>query len=257
MSWFHAVRQRILHLFRAKERHGIHSPLVYQLMEKDLRVDIPPTVEIIEDYRKKLLQVSTEWSPQDHGAGSRLMATKSLATAVKRASSNRKKGAFLYRWAHRFQPSVILELGTHVGIGTGYLHLGQPSAELFTMEGDPFLADQAKSFFASNEWKIKSIIGTFDEQLKIFFSQPRCIDLVILDGHHQKFATLHYLEVIASHVNEGGWVLIDDIHWSKEMTAAWDSIVRDKRYQLTLDFFQYGAVYLGRRNQKEHFILKW
>jgi predicted O-methyltransferase YrrM len=257
MKWFHAVHQRLLHFCRAKERHGVHSPLIYQLMEKDLRVEVPSSIEIIEHYRKQLLQETIEWSAQDYGAGSRLKQTKSLSTSVQRASSNRKKGAFLFRWSQRFQPSVILELGTHVGIGTGYLHLGHPSAELVTMEGDPFLAERAKRFFNENKWEIKAMVGTFEEQLKIFLSQPPLIDLVIIDGHHQKTATLQYLEIIGRHVNEGGWILIDDIHWSKEMTEAWDSIVQDERYLLTLDFFQYGAIYFGKRNQKEHFVLKW
>ena len=257
MKWFHAIQQRLIHLWKAKERHGVHSPLIYQLMEKDLRIELPSSLHIITDYRQQLMRQPIEWVAQDHGAGSRLNATKILSTAVKRASSNEKKGAFLYRWTHRFQPKTILELGTHVGISAGYLYLANPNAHLITIEGDPFLAGYAQAFFKTHHWNILSMIGTFDEKLSEVFSKEANIDLAVIDGHHNKQATLHYLELIAHHVSQDAWILIDDIHWSKEMTEAWDSIVHDERYALTLDFYQYGAIFMGKRNQKEHFILKW
>lgn len=94
MKWTHAVGQRILHLLKSKERHGIHSPLIYQLMETDLKIPLPDHVRIIEEYRKKLLHDHSIWNPNDLGAGSRLNSSKTLSTAVKRASSNKKKVLF-------------------------------------------------------------------------------------------------------------------------------------------------------------------
>ena len=257
MKWMHAIQQRILHLTKAKERHGVHSPLIYQLMERDLKIALPPEINIIQDHRHQLLNDASQWEAQDFGAGSRFSKTKTLSTAVQRASSDSKKGAFLYRWVKRFQPHKIIELGTHVGIGTAYLQLGNPSAQITTLEGDPFLADLARLFFTQQQWKIKTILGNFDDTLSQQLNALTTFDLAVIDGNHKGEATLQYIKTIIPFASDNAWILIDDIHWSKDMSGAWGAIVNDPRYQLTLDFYQYGAIYLGKRNQKEHFILKW
>jgi hypothetical protein len=82
-------------------------------------------------------------------------------------------------------------------------------------------------------------------------------DLAVIDGNHKGDATLKYINTIIPFASDDAWILLDDIHWSKEMTNAWNEITNNPRYLLTLDFYQYGAIYLGKRNQKEHFILKW
>ena len=53
MQWIHAVLQRILHIILSKERHGVHSPLVYQLMERDLKIPLSTDLNIIDGYRKQ------------------------------------------------------------------------------------------------------------------------------------------------------------------------------------------------------------
>jgi len=257
MKWTHAVGQRILHYLKSKARHGVHSPLIYQLMETDLKIPLPNHLRIIEEYRKKLLHDHSIWNPIDLGAGSRLNSSKTLSTAVKRASSNKKKGAFLFRWVNRFQPNKIIELGTHVGIGTAYLQLGNIKGQITTLEGDPFLANIAQHFFQTQHWPIKSKVGSFNKQLPSTLHVMQNFDLAVMDGHHTREATLQYVQMLLPYASEEAWILLDDIHWSQEMSAAWSEIVENPQYPLTLDFYQYGAVYLGKRNQKEHFVLKW
>jgi predicted O-methyltransferase YrrM len=257
MKWFHAIGKRIHHFVVAKERHGVHSPLVYQLMERDLNVSLPPSFHIIQEHRKELIKSKSVWEIKDFGAGSRVSNFKPLGDSVKIASSNTKKGAFLYRWCKRFQPHNILELGTHVGIGTAYLHLGNPLAKITTLEGDPFLSGHAQTFFKNHDWHIDARIGNFDDILLPTLEEKSTFDLFVIDGNHKGNAMRKYIEYILPFASENAWILLDDIHWSKDMSQAWQAIVEDPKFPLTLDFYQYGAVYLGNRKQKEHFVLKW
>ncbi len=257
MQWIHAVLQRILHIILSKERHGVHSPLVYQLMERDLKIPLSTDLNIIDGYRKQLLNDHSTWTSIDHGAGSRLKSSKLLSTAVRRASSNRKKGNFLFRWVKRFQPRTVIELGTHVGIGTAYLQLGNLNSQITTLEGDPFLANIAQTFFRDQHWPIHTVVGSFDEHLESTLKSISPFDLVVIDGNHTRDATLRYVQMLLPHASPNAWILLDDIHWSKDMSTAWSEIVQNPHYLLTLDFYQYGAIFLGKRNQKEHFVLKW
>ncbi len=253
--FWHSLKQRGLHLVRAVGRHGVHSPLVYQLIDKDLNIPISREIDFIEAHRQKLISSSTSWEPIDLGAGSR-MNIRNLGEAVKNATSHKGKGAFLFRWVKRFQPSAILELGTHVGISAAYLLSGHPESNLTTIEGDPFLHQNAKEFLSKFGNRFDLIQGNFDEILPQILPTKKW-DLVIIDGNHRGVALTKYFHQIIPHLNENAWVLMDDIHWSPDMTQAWNEIVENCGSKLTLDFFQWGAYLHSERNQKEHFLLRY
>jgi len=251
--FFHTLQRRCLHAWKALGRHGVHSPLVYGLIDRDLKTPLPEDVQAHEQYRNSLLSSKLTWQAQDWGAGSR-RAIKTLGQAVQSATSTPEKGAFLYRWVNRFQPKFILELGTHVGISAGYLWSGNREACLTTIEGDPFLHAQAKEYLHRYSNNINVIQGNFDEVLPRVLPQHKW-DLVVIDGNHRGEALLRYFEWVLPHLNENAWVLMDDIHWSPDMSEAWQQLVTHCGNRLTLDFFQWGAYLHAARNQKEHFLL--
>jgi hypothetical protein len=41
------------------------------------------------------------------------------------------------------------------------------------------------------------------------------------------------------------------------MLAAWEQIIADKRFHLTIDLFKLGIVLLKTKKEKEHFILRY
>ena len=240
---------------KAQKRHGVHSPLVYQLMDKDLIATLPESLKAIREYRRNLSKSNEKWMPVDFGAGSR-SPTRNLGDAVRKATSDAKKGEFLCRWTMRFQPKYILELGTHVGIGSAYLLEGCPEAQLFSIEGDPFLYRKSADWLKRYGDRVKLYNGSFQEHLKDILPL-RQWDMVLIDGHHQGTALLRYFEMILPHLNENAWVILDDIHWSPDMSEAWRRIINESEKKLTLDFFQYGIYCHAVRYQKEHFMLRY
>lgn len=251
----HTIQRRLHHAWKAVGRHGVHSPLVYQLIDRDLKRPLPIELKDIERYRSSLLSSKLTWQSQDLGAGSR-MKIRTLGEAVKSATSGKNKGAFLYRWVSRFQPQSILELGTHVGISAAYLLSGNREAHLTTIEGDPFLHQQAQNYLQSVSSNAITIQGNFDDILPEVLPSKKW-DLVVIDGNHRGEALKKYFADILPHLNENAWVLMDDIHWSPDMTAAWETLVDQCGNKLTLDFYQWGAYCHIPRNQKEHFLLRY
>lgn len=256
MRWYwHSFLKGVHHFFVARERHGVHSPLVYQLMDKDLKIPLPSRLQRIQSHRKFLSTSNEQWEAIDFGAGSR-STTKNLGHAVRKACSDEKKGAFLYRWSHRFQPKFTLELGTHVGLGSAYLLEGCPETQLYTIEGDPFLYQKSLDWLKQYGNRVHSFNGAFDVVLKDVLPMHRW-DLVVIDGHHEGEALLRYLHSILPHLNDDAWVIMDDVHWSPDMSAAWNEVVESSQSRLTLDFFQFGVYGHTARHQKEHFLLRY
>ncbi len=252
---WHNIKQRIIYSARAIGRHGVHSPLVYQLIDQDLKVELPQALKDIENHRRDLLSSNKIWTPLDLGAGSR-KPSRNLGEAVKHATSHKDKGAFLFRWVRRFKPNAILELGTHVGISGSYLISGCSTSQLTTVEGDPFLYQNAKEYLSSFGDRVDVILGNFDDVLPQILPTKKW-DLVVIDGNHKGEALLRYFNQILPHLSADAWVLMDDVHWSPDMTDAWKDIVANCGSKLTLDFFQWGAYLHTERNQKEHFILRY
>jgi hypothetical protein len=71
------------HMARARDRHSVHSPFVYDLVEQVLRPDHgPPSADRIEALRKSALKDTTTLAVTDHGAGPRRgrSSTRTVAT---------------------------------------------------------------------------------------------------------------------------------------------------------------------------------
>ena len=146
-----------------------------------------------------------------------------------------------------------LELGTSLGIGTSALALG--SQHVTTLEGCPETARIAKQYFEQFKLSnIQLIQGDFEEsinQLKDTF------DLIYIDGNHQEVATLRYFEQLISLSHNDTLFIFDDIHWSKGMENAWQTIYNDKRVTVSIDTFQWGIVSLRNEQQKDHFVIRF
>jgi predicted O-methyltransferase YrrM len=255
LFFWHSIQTRWKHLRLAKGRHGTHSPLVYRLMDQDLKIPLPDEIKQIEDQRKRWMQSSEKWEPLDYGAGSRA-TVKSLGNAVKHASSHPKKGAFLYRWVNRFQPQNILELGTNVGVSAAYMLMANEPSRITTLEGDPFLLKKSAELLGKFQSRVETVQGNFDETLGAVLPQKKW-DLVVIDGNHRGEALRRYFYQILPHLSEDAWVIMDDIHWSPDMSSAWEDLVKDPNLMLTMDFYQWGIYGHRPRFNKEHFILKY
>ena len=146
-----------------------------------------------------------------------------LAELTRRAATPPLKGTYLYLFVQRQRPMRLLELGTHLGIGTLYLYAAVPTAEIHTVEASPTLFTYAKRHFALFGARIKCHLGCFEEVLPTLAGPW---DLIYIDGNHQGEALQAYIAQLYPHLRAGGWFVCDDIYWSWDMYRAWQRLRR-------------------------------
>lgn len=246
----------IKYRWKAKKRHGIHSPFVYDLSDKCLAINIDTQdVERIKKQIHRLNSRPTTITIEDFGAGSkRLTNERSIRSILKTSSSRGMYGKLLYQIARHYQPQQVLELGTSLGIGTLHLKLGAPDCSLITIEACKNTRKQAVELIKNeNLTGVTSVLDTFENFLTT--SEKVRFDLVFIDGHHDGNALLHYLELLEDFIHSDSLLILDDIRWSASMKHAWDQIVQDPRFHVTIDFFRFGLISKRPQQVKEHFTL--
>jgi predicted O-methyltransferase YrrM len=250
------IYEFIQYQWYAKNRHGIHSPFVYDLSDKCFKIKREKSDEILlKEFESKLKSDNTKIHIQDFGVGSRKMGTeRSIKQIYKNSSSNGKYGKLLYQLNRHFEFNNVLEFGTSLGIGTLNLHLGNPTSKIISLEACPethrFTSRQLNQFP-----NIQLINQTFEHFLNE--SQNQKFDFVFIDGHHDGNALLHYLEKLKPVTHSETIFLLDDIRWSRSMFDAWNKIKVDKNYNLSIDLFRMGLVSPRPHQQKEDFVLKY
>ncbi|MBI3235888.1 MAG: class I SAM-dependent methyltransferase [Bacteroidetes bacterium] len=245
---------------KSKNLHGVHSPFIYDLLEKViLDKKNYPEYAIVENLKKQLIQNSESLSFYDYGAnkGEKKTTVRDIAS---NSGVSKKYGRLLFRLTRWFQPKYVLELGTSLGIGTSYLALGcGAEANIITLEGGEAVARVAKTNF--NQLNLLNSvdveIGSIDVNLeRIIQSVPR-LDFVYFDANHRLVPTIQYFEACLEKVHSQSVFIFDDINWSKEMQGAWKIIKQHKKVIVTVDLYRFGMVFFNDKQAKEEFILRF
>lgn len=256
---------KYFHYFRKASNghgHGIHSPFVFQFINKILNDKTQyPAYTPVEALRKELKKDRTVLAIEDFGAGSVVDKTKerSVASIASHAAKPKKYGQLLYRMVKQYQPQTILELGTSLGITTAYLSQAHPSAKVLTFEGAKTIAEKAKNNFdLLNLQNIRLIEGNFNDTLNPAISSIPSIDFVFIDGNHRKDSAINYFTSILSKTNNFSIVILDDIHWSAEMEEAWNYCKDHAAVTLSIDLFFMGILFFRKEIlEKQHFCIRF
>ena len=247
----------IKYRWNAKGRHGIHSPFVFDLLDKCLKIQFDrEDKENLNDLFTALKTDSRSIEIEDFGAGSKKLSNvRAIPKIFKTSSSKGKYGKLLYQLARFHQFKNVLEFGTSLGVGTCYLQLGNPKARITTVEACKNTREIALESFKMLELEnIESIRSTFNEFLA---EKPETkYDLIYIDGHHDGEALLRYMSELSENKHDETIFILDDIRWSKSMFKAWNAIVSSADYHVTVDFFRFGIALPRKHQVKEHFTLK-
>jgi predicted O-methyltransferase YrrM len=242
--------------------HGMHSPFVFDFIINVLNDDRSfYSYTKIEELRKQLQNNNTVLTVDDFGAGSVVSKTKTrtISEIAKSALKPKKFGQLLFRIVNYYQPKSIVELGTSLGITTSYLATANTGSCITTMEGASEIAAVAANNFAAQGLKnIELVLGNFDENLNTVLDNIGQVDLAFVDGNHRKQPTLNYFESLLKHSHQNTILIFDDVHWSAEMEAAWQTIKADKRVTCTIDLFFIGLVFLRKDFlEKQDFVIRF
>ena len=106
-----------------------------------------------------------------------------------------------------------------------------------------------------NHENIEFINTEFSKYLKNLQPATRNPQLIYFDGNHSKKATLEYFDLLLPTMTNNSVWIFDDIHWSKNMEEAWETIKNHPKVTVTIDTFQWGLVFFRKEQEKEHFII--
>ena len=254
------VFEGIKYQLHAKKRQGIHSPFIYDLVDKGLTSKVSSehksilnAFDLTQQHDTRVIHIT------DLGAGSRKLSEQRNIQDIHRVSSSgRRYGRLLYLLCKHYKPLHILELGTSLGRGTLAMHLGHSEAQITTIEGSPEIAAIASeniNKFATNRTKIEVKVSSFSTYLSELDNAT--FDLVYIDGHHNGEALRKYLDQIMPYTHEQTLFLLDDIRWNDDMLKAWNELIKDPRFHVSIDFFRMGMLSQRNSQAKEHFTLSF
>lgn len=251
----HQFKNYILHRFKSFHLHGIHSPFIFQLNRDCLQDgsnyaaydDIVRFRESVKNHPKNL-QI------EDHGAGSKRLDNKVRRTSdiLEHNCSTLKRTKLLYRLTRYLNVDRVLELGTSLGIATHAMSI--PAKAITTIEASPAVAQYAqKQLTTSNNTTVCT--GTFQDffEHKLSAAPSGVYDLVFMDGHHDGTATLSYFEQLLPYCNAATVIIVDDIYWSKDMTAAWQTLQQHPQVTASIDTFYWGILFFRTEQNKQAF----
>jgi predicted O-methyltransferase YrrM len=244
----------------AVNAHSLHAPFLYDFHTKVLKPNNNSQQETysIESLRKEFLNDTTSFPFVEFGAGSKHTSgsTRTIQNIARSSLSDKKFSQLYSRIIKHYGCNHVIELGTSLGINTLYLAASQPIS-VTTFEGEPFLATRAKELFKRMNTVITVIEGNIDETLPAYLKKHSHIDLAFLDANHRYEPTIRYAEQIMEHTSPAAILILDDIHQSKEMNAAWEELKRHSKVFSSVDLFRCGILFLKPSLNKQHVILQF
>ncbi|WP_298898665.1 class I SAM-dependent methyltransferase [uncultured Psychroserpens sp.] len=252
------IIEYIKFLFKSTNQHGVHSPFVYDLITKCFYDKTKYNdYAKLSSYRNALLKNTQSIDITDFGTGSRVFKSNSRAikAMAKTSGTSEKRSQLLYRLVRYFKPEHTLELGTSLGIATHVMALANSKNKITSVEGCPntvtFTKQQLDDFNINNVTLENSEFETSLPKLK-----DNTYDLVFFDGNHNKEATLHYFNELVESAHNDSVFIFDDIHWSKDMVNAWETIKAHPKVTVTIDTFFWGFVHFRKEQVKENFVIR-
>lgn len=243
------------YFLNAKKRHGVHSPYIFSLTDSGFSISLNENErKKLAQYRKFLQNNPTILKIEDFGAGSKKQGKRRTIQKIFNVSSTTKKyGKLLFQLSRYIQAKNILELGTNLAWGTYHLHLGSPSAQITSIEGAKSIYDFNDKNFPKIE-NINFVNALFDDYIETLKDEK--FDLIFIDGNHKGEALMRYFKNLEKHShNETIWIL-DDIRWSDDMWQAWQKIIQNQNYHVSIDLLRMGIVVGRSQQQKEHFFIR-
>jgi predicted O-methyltransferase YrrM len=242
--------------------HGMHSPFIFDFITKVLNDKTTyPAYKKVEALRDRLQKDRSVLQIEDMGAGSSLAKTnrRTVASITSNAAKPKKFGQLLHRMVRAYEPVTILELGTSLGITSSYLAMADPGIPVITIEGAKEVAAVARNNFEQMGLGNVTIHeGNFDMVLPGLLDRLKRVDLAFIDGNHREEPTVRYFKDLLPRMHNDSILVFDDVHWSREMENAWETIRQDPAVRCTVDLFFIGIVFFRREfKEKQDFRIRF
>lgn len=247
MPSFQSLYQYFRHRLQAANAkgHGVHSPFLFNFIQHVLNDrTLYDEYAYPEQYRAELFSDTSIYTAVDHGASARSGQQLRVDRTARVSLQPSKWAQLLFRIIRYYHPGPVLELGTSLGVTTHYLALADREQPVLTLEGDPFIADRARTHFEQSGLVNTTVWTTpFDQRLPAALDQLGQVGFALVDGNHRKEPTLAYVDQLMPYLGNQSILVLDDIHWSVPMQEAWVQIQSRPEVRCTIDLFRMGIVF--------------
>ena len=245
MPRFVAIKSRIRHFFLEIDEYSIHSPFLYDLYGRCFKkISRQDHQAFIEELRHEALKDPTEINTGKFGAASKSgLNVKSIKKIARNGNTPSRYSKLFMRLIRYFDTRNMLELGTSLGLNTLYLAAAGSDRQVFSFEGNTELSTRArKNFERARASNIRLIEGNIDDTLPAFLSEGIRPGFVYIDANHRFDPVIKYFQMLKYSRAEPAVFVLDDIHWSDEMDAAWNRIRIDPEVRADLDIGPMGII---------------
>ena len=251
---FKVARKYLKYYLKSSTKHEIHSPFVFEFINEVLSKQHHQKNKNIEKERKRLKASKQSIAFVDYGKNGNIFR-RNVSEIAKNSLKHPKYARLIAQCIEYYKAHRVLEIGTSLGITTAYL-ASVKNTIITTLEGDTTVINLAKNVWGQLGLEnIRSIAGNFDNTLDQVSNDE--FDLIFLDGNHRYEPTLRYFGRLKSSSKKSTLIILDDIHYSKEMENAWNAIKEDADVTITMDLFFIGIVSLNTSYTKQNFVLKY
>ncbi len=249
------------HWFKAKTRHGTHSPFVYRLLDNiiyDFRAKA--VYQEIEQLRNDLLHDKRRINHTESASKSDFdhLGQRAISAVAKNVLKPVRQSRLLYRLVADLKPGTIIELGASLGITSAYLAKAAPGARLISiMEFSETLAITEENLQKLDIRNVELLSGNVDELLPKILDGISELDFVLIDANHPLDAILNYFKSCLPKMGNHSMMVLEDIYRSSAMKSAWQEIKANPEVSVTIDLFWIGLVFVRRTQRKEDFFIRF
>lgn len=255
----HRIKTFFQFLWASKNQHAVHSPFVYNFVTKCLYTKMPKHLsKKLKHFRKAILKSEKFIQMTDRGEGSKCFETSSrqVCDIAKKAGMTCHQAKLMNKIINYLNIENSLELGTSVGIGSLAMATNQSHNQIDTVEACANTSKFAKNFFKNQKLHNIKVYNTDFQTFLAGLSSDKTYDLIYLDGHHQKDATLQYFYQLKKCIHENSLFILDDIYWSQGMQEAWQTILEDEDVKVGIDLYFWGIIFFKPALSKQNFKIR-
>ncbi len=153
--------------------------------------------------------------------------------------------------------SIILELGTSLGISTLALALGAPQKKIVTVEGCPELAAIARENLRRHGAANTEVLNMeFSQALAHLKKTGTKTEMAFIDGNHRGKALTEYANTIMR-MGEEMIIVADDIRINRDMHKAWQTLATFSFATASLETFRLGMLFCLQNLTPGHYRIRY
>lgn len=238
---FFRVVRYITFLVSAQGRLSVHSPFLYPLYYSMRKASSKDSKAYNSSYLK-LCSEQTIICFDEIGSRTGKIET-TVGQLCKRTSHTPSERKEILALARIFGAENILELGGGIGL-TSLMFAGlNDKVKVTSVEGVREIAILTRDFFKKNNILNISVENClFEEALMQFQNEQKFFDFVLIDGNHEKNATIDIINRLFPVLKEKAIVVIDDLHYSPSMAKTWKVLLTDERFEIKWEFYKWGIL---------------